>query len=108
MAGTSQEIIRLWKAVSRGLPCALCDREAEHLTAHHLVPREKDGRGPTVDICPACHRQVHALFDNARLARELNTVERLRDEPQMRSFLSWVRKQDPHKRVKVRQRLAWG
>ena len=86
------------------MPCELCEREVENLTAHHLVPRERDGKGgPTIDICPACHRQIHVLFDNARLARELNTPERLRDEPEMRRFLSWVRRQDPHKRVKVRR-----
>ena len=49
-----------------------------------------------------CHRQIHALFDNATLARELNCVERLRDEPRMQRFLAWVRKQDPDRRVKVR------
>jgi hypothetical protein len=87
------------------MPCALCDREVANLTAHHLIPREKEGTGgPTIDICPACHRQIHTLFDNARLARELNTPERLRDEPRMQRFLSWVRKQDPHKRIKVRGR----
>jgi hypothetical protein len=83
--------------------CELCEREAERLTIHHLIPRQKDGGGgPRAEICSACHRQVHALFDNATLARELNCVERLRDEPRMQRFLAWVRKQDPDRRVKVR------
>lgn len=55
-----------------------------------------------MEICPACHHQIHTLYDNTRLARELNCVERLKDEPDMRRFLSWVRKQDPGRRIKVR------
>lgn len=83
--------------------CELCEREVERLTVHHLIPRERDGRHePKAELCPACHRQIHALFDNARLERELNCLERLRDAPEMRRFLAWVRKQDPHRRVRVR------
>ncbi|HEX7186181.1 MAG TPA: HNH endonuclease [Thermoanaerobaculia bacterium] len=83
--------------------CALCEREVAHLTVHHLIPKQRDGReGPTIDVCPACHRQIHTLYDNVRLERELNCLERLRDEPEMRRFLAWIRKQDPHKRIKVR------
>lgn len=83
--------------------CELCEREVPHLTVHHLIPKEREGRyGPRAELCPACHRQIHVLFDNARLERELNCVERLRDTPEMRRFLSWVRKQDPCRRIKVR------
>jgi hypothetical protein len=86
------------------MQCALCERAIERLTVHHLIPRQRDGQdGPTIDVCPACHRQIHILYDNARLERELNCLERLRDEPEMRRFLRWVRRQDPHKRVKVRR-----
>ena len=85
------------------MTCELCEREVERLTVHHLIPKERDGRfGPKVELCPACHRQIHVLYDNARLERELNCLERLRDTPEMRRFLGWVRRQDPHRRVKVR------
>jgi predicted HNH restriction endonuclease len=78
----------------------------EHLTVHHLVPRQNTKRkkqdpGQTVDICSACHRQIHALFDNKQLAKELNTLEKLSNQPQMQKFLVWVRKQDPGKRISV-------
>lgn len=87
------------------MECELCEREVENLTLHHLIPRQKDGHGgPKAEICSACHRQIHTLFDNARLARELHSLERLRDEPQMQRFLAWVRKQRPDKRVKVKSR----
>lgn len=87
--------------------CELCEREVERLTVHHLIPRQKKGHhGPKINICSACHRQIHTLFDNTRLALELNSPEQLKNEPQMQKFLSWVRKQDPNKRIKVHRQKA--
>ena len=89
------------------MECELCKREMERLTVHHLVPRQatkrskKTDSGPTANICSACHRQIHALFENKVLAKELNTVEKLQNEPQMRKFLSWICKQKGDKRIKV-------
>ncbi|NEO20289.1 HNH endonuclease [Moorena sp. SIO4A5] len=88
------------------MTCELCGRDVERLTVHHLIPRQNTKRkkmkpGPTITICPACHRQIHALFPNTRLAVELNTCEALKNDPQMQKFLSWVRKQKPDKRVRV-------
>ncbi|MEO1377235.1 MAG: HNH endonuclease [Cyanobacteria bacterium J06635_10] len=85
--------------------CELCERELEKLTVHHLIPKHKKGtHGPRINICSACHKQVHALFDNTRLARELNTAELLKDEPQMQKFLVWVKKQKTDRKVQVRGR----
>jgi hypothetical protein len=91
--------------------CELCEREVDRLTVHHLIPRQrvkqkKAEAGPTANICSACHRQIHALFDNKRLAKELNSLEKLRNEPQMTKFLSWIKKQKPHKRLQVHRRKA--
>lgn len=86
------------------MTCALCEREVERLTEHHLTPRSKLKKGettPTIWICAACHRQLHALFSNQELRDEYHSLERLRDEPRMRRFLNWVRRQDPNKRVRV-------
>lgn len=88
------------------MQCELCEREMATLTAHHLIPRQNSRRkhedpGPTIDICSACHRQIHILFENKRLAQELNTLEKLKDEPQMQKFISWVKKQKPDKRIQV-------
>jgi hypothetical protein len=96
------------------MKCELCERDVERLTAHHLIPRQTVKRkqadpGPTVDICSPCHRQIHSLFDNKRLARELNSLEALRSEPQMAKFLAWIRKQKPGKQIQVhRKTLALG
>lgn len=91
------------------MQCELCQREMECLTVHHLVPRQNTKRkkldpSPTIDICSACHRQIHALFDNKHLAKELNTLEKLKNEPKMQKFLVWVKKQAPTRRVTVDRR----
>ena len=55
------------------MTCGLCERDVDALTVHHLVPRSRLKKGdpvPTVDICSACHRQIHALFGNRELADE--------------------------------------
>jgi len=73
---------------------------------HHLVPRSQAKKGqtiPTVNLCSACHRQLHAMFSNRQLARELASLESLKHEPAMQKFLRWVRKQDANKRIKVRR-----
>ena len=91
------------------LHCELCEREVNALTVHHLIPRQKTKRkneapGPTVNICSACHRQIHTLYSNSHLAQGLNSLEKLKNDPQLSKFLSWVKKQDPNKRVKVNSR----
>lgn len=88
------------------MQCQLCERECNQLTVHHLVPRQHTKRkklapGATIDICSACHRQIHSLFDNRLLAKELNTLEKLKQQPDMIRFLNWIKKQDANKRVKV-------
>lgn len=88
------------------MQCELCDREMASLTVHHLVPRQAVKRkkaepGPTADLCSACHKQIHALFDNAYLAQHLNTIDKLQAEPQLQKFLTWIRKQRANKRIRV-------
>lgn len=91
------------------MQCELCDREMAALTAHHLIPkqntkRKKEDPGPTIDICWACHRQIHSLFDNKRLAQELNSLDKLKNDPQLQKFISWVKKQKPNKQIQVRDK----
>jgi hypothetical protein len=87
------------------MACQLCDRPVPDLTEHHLVPRQYTKRrhlepGPTVWLCSPCHKQIHTLFDNHTLARDLNTLERLKAEPRLQTFVAWVRKQRPTKRIR--------
>ncbi len=88
------------------MTCELCERDVEKLTIHHLIPRQKKGHhGPKINICSACHRQIHTLFDNTRLAQELNSKEKLINEAQMQKFIKWVRKQDLNRKVKVHRKV---
>lgn len=74
--------------------CELCRREADQYTVHHLTPRARGGRfGPTARLCPTCHRQLHALFSETTLANELHSLDLLRANPQVNSFLGWMHKQ---------------
>ena len=80
--------------------CALCAREVGRLTRHHVRPRQYGGK-LVEELCQACHHQVHALFTNRTLADELDTIEKLRDDPQIQRYLAWARKQqDGHIRVR--------
>ncbi|WP_229725170.1 HNH endonuclease [Hymenobacter baengnokdamensis] len=73
--------------------CGLCEREVQHTTRHHLVPREEGGRyGPTVELCQPCHSSVHRFLTNRELARRYPTVEALRTAPELHDYLSWIRK----------------
>ena len=90
--------------------CELCERTVDHLTVHHLFPKSQGRRAgrkvqelPTVRVCRACHRQLHALFSNKELARELDSIEKLKVHPAMQKFLAWIKKQDPNKKIKVRR-----
>ncbi len=79
--------------------CPLCLRrippEAQQ-SLHHLVPRLKGGKGgPVVLLHQICHGEIHARFTEAELARDLNTVEKLRAHPEMAKFLAWVAKRPP-------------
>ena len=89
--------------------CELCDRNCPKLTEHHLIPRQETKRkkkkradlGPTIDICPPCHKQIHTLFTNKELASDLHSADLLRSHPAMIKFLDWIAKQDPYKKVRT-------
>lgn len=84
--------------------CELCAREAERYTVHHLVPRAKGGRfGPKAKLCPTCHRQLHALFSEATLAKELHSIDLIRANPQMSEYLRWARRQKGPTSFRVRR-----
>ena len=84
--------------------CALCRREVERYTVHHLVPRSRGGRfGPTARLCPTCHRQLHAMFTEATLAKEFHSIELLRSNPQVADYLRWARRQKCGANFRVRR-----
>lgn len=74
------------------LRCPLCERliPLSQRDAHHLVPKSKGGRH-TEYLHRICHRQIHALFTETELARQLNSVEALLAHPDIASFVTWVK-----------------
>jgi len=80
--------------------CALCEREVARTTKHHLTPRSEGGTA-TADLCLACHKTLHKFFTNRTLAKDLNTIEALRQTPEVTKYLAWVRKQSDRS-IKVR------
>jgi hypothetical protein len=74
--------------------CPLCDREmeSEDESRHHLVPVHKGGaKGDLATIHKFCHTKVHSIFTNSELASRFNTIEKLRDHPEVQKFIEWVR-----------------
>jgi hypothetical protein len=72
--------------------CPLCDRAIpkSQRDEHHLIPKSHKGR-ETVILHRICHRQIHALFTETELARQYNTVEKLKAQGDLVDFIKWVR-----------------
>jgi hypothetical protein len=72
--------------------CPLCDRAIPPLQRdeHHLVPKSHGGRLTAV-LHRICHRQIHAVFTETELARQYNSIELLKLQEEMVSFIAWVR-----------------
>ena len=74
--------------------CKLCQRESLRFTSHHLIPRSRGGKfGPQVKLCPTCHRQLHAMFSESTLAKELNSIEALQINSEFSEYLKWAKNQ---------------
>jgi hypothetical protein len=73
------------------LVCPICDRPIPNSQkdAHHFVPKSKGGKA-TEYLHRICHRQIHALFTETQLARELNTAEAIKEKAEMKKFIAWV------------------
>jgi hypothetical protein len=96
--------------------CALCQRAANPLTRHHLIPRtvhrrprtrrnfSRDQRLTVVLLCRACHTQIHSLFTKPELARTYCSIEALAAHPEVAHFIDWVAGQPPTVDVRVRRR----
>ncbi|MBM7659817.1 hypothetical protein JOC85_000584 [Bacillus mesophilus] len=84
--------------------CELCGRTGVETTIHHLLPKEKGGTfGATATLCIPCHKQIHALYTNEELAIRLSTIEDLRQDEKLMSFVKWIRKQPSGKLMRIRK-----
>lgn len=81
--------------------CQLCERDVDVLTEHHLIPRVKGGlKGDRIDICVQCSRQIHCMYDNKKLAKKLNTFEKLKKDRKIKNYIEWVRKRNGNFKTK--------
>ena len=95
---------RLKKQAKETDRCCLCMRQAP-LTFHHLIPRKvhrrtrfrkhysKDILAKGILVCRKCHNGIHRLYDEMTLARELNTLEKLRQDSDLSRHVEWVARQ---------------
>lgn len=86
------------------LECPIClhDWPRKELTRHHLIPKSRKGRD-TVLICQPCHKQIHAVFTEKELERNYHTIETLLEAEEFRSWVAWIRKRRPNRRIRVRK-----
>jgi hypothetical protein len=79
--------------VPPSLVCPLCQRPIpkSQRDLHHWIPKLKGGKVATA-LHRICHRQIHAQFSEAVLARELNTPEALLQQESIQVFVEWVKK----------------
>ncbi len=84
--------------------CELCLREDLNYTIHHLIPRAKGGNhGPKARLCHTCHRQIHTLFTEGTLAKDLYSIELLKSNSKVNKFVKWIRKQKRTHDFRVRK-----
>ena len=79
--------------------CPLCDRiipDNVPQSNHHLIPKSKGGKGgSTVLLHHICHKQIHLLFKENELAKNLNNIEDLKSHPKLKKFINWIKKRPP-------------
>lgn len=73
------------------------------LNEHHLIPRMYGGIEKYV-MHRVCHSKIHSAISEHDLAFNYNTFERLREQPDLKRFIKWIRKQDPEFNTKHRRK----
>jgi len=86
--------------------CQLCGREGLKTTKHHVIPKKvhknkwfrktftREEMNTTIDLCRACHRQIHIFFTHKELARKYHSVEKLMEEERIQRYVAWIQKRD--------------
>lgn len=82
--------------------CELCGR-GESLTKHHLIPRalhnkpryrkrySREERLTAIAwLCRSCHKHIHRLYSERELADRLNSIEALRHDAAIHTFVEWL------------------
>ncbi len=77
--------------------CPLCDRPlAAPIVKHHFIPPSKGGKDtPTVSLHQICQNKIVAVFSETEMKRYYNTIEHIRENEEMATFIKWVKKKEP-------------
>jgi len=82
--------------------CVLCKRDVSKISEHHLIPKSKSKNKKVrkmfskehikkkIGICNLCHNNIHMVLTEKELAFEYNTLEKLREHPDMAKFIKWI------------------
>jgi len=73
--------------------CSICARDTplNYREKHHLTPYCKKGK-ITVPVCVDCGNQIHKLFTISELTHQYNTLESLKNSPDIQNWIRWIRK----------------
>ena len=74
----------------------------QSVNEHHLIPRMFGGLEKFF-IHRVCHSKVHSVLPELELAFHYNTFAKLREQPELKRFIKWIRKQDPEFTTKHRR-----
>ena len=80
-----------------GLECPNCHRilDKKYFIKHHSIPRQKGGsHSEKIILCQSCGQHLHNLYSNSILKRDLNTLEKIINDPGMKKFGEWIGKRD--------------
>lgn len=84
--------------------CKLHSGDVLKISEHHLIPvtRHKNKKtkkdfnsnevNKTVDVCQPCHSKIHSVFTEKELERNYNTLDKLKQHPEIEKFILWIRK----------------
>ncbi len=91
--------------------CEMCERHMP-LTFHHLFPKKvhkrfeekrvgSEARGIPkselrtcgIMICRQCHSHLHRTYDHDKLAKDLNSLDKIFADPKIIAFIQYARKQ---------------
>ena len=64
-----------------------------HRRAHFRKAHSKVELNAGINICRRCHTGLHRLYDEMTLAKQFNTIERLRADEAVQRHCAWVAKQ---------------
>jgi 5-methylcytosine-specific restriction endonuclease McrA len=80
------------------MKCTLCERETNKTHDHHLIPKKfarKKGllKDPNnkISLCSDCNKTIHATLPLKQLEKTHNTIEKLKQHPQIASYITWVK-----------------